>query len=69
MCAWCPSRANAQPPGALLRHPALTPAGLARQLYHALFKDTGTDAPEHLIRLLLVRNQCVDTGVAWPLTE
>ena len=48
---------------------ALTYAGLTQQLYHALFKDPGTDSPEHIIRALAFKNEGVDAGVVQQLAE
>ncbi|MNL16341.1 hypothetical protein D3C87_1373780 [compost metagenome] len=48
---------------------ALAHTGLAQQLYHALFKHTGTDAPEYIIRRLAFENQGVDAGVVQQLSE
>jgi len=48
---------------------ALTHAGLAQQLYHALFKDAGANPPEHIVRALAFENEGVDASVVQQLTE
>lgn len=48
---------------------ALSRTGLAQQLYHALFKHPGTDAPEDVVRGLAFQNEGVDSSVVQQLAE
>ncbi|MND73749.1 hypothetical protein D3C80_653330 [compost metagenome] len=48
---------------------ALTHAGLAQQLYHALFKHAGADSVQYIVWGLTFENEGVDTGVVQQLAE